>query len=120
MKVMPRGRGHGREGTENWRLIVEAAGALTAAGRSPFTRISVYGWIWRRYPRSEHDRPSLDPTFQGMIGNAPGGPDSSAGTPLARVAAAGTSWRGRSAQPGARAPGTRRGRRSRRRRERCR
>jgi hypothetical protein len=30
------------DGTENWRLILEAARALTAAGQSPFTRISVY------------------------------------------------------------------------------
>src|SRR5258708_4732378 len=73
------------DGTENWRLILGAARALTAAGQSPFTRISVYEGIWRRYPRGEHDRPSLDPTFQGMIRNAPGGPASSAGTPLARV-----------------------------------
>lgn len=71
--------------TENWRLILEAARALTAAGQSPFTRVSVYEWIWRRYPRSEHDRPSLDPVFQGMIRNAPGGPVSSAGTPLVRI-----------------------------------
>jgi hypothetical protein len=73
------------DGTENWRLILEAARALTAAGQSPFTRVSVYEWIWRRYPRSVHDRPSLDPVFQGMVGNAPGGPASAAGTPLARV-----------------------------------
>jgi len=73
------------DGTENWRLILEAARALTAAGQSPFTRISVYEWIWRRYPRSAHDRPSLDPVFQGMVRNAPGGPAGSAGTPLARV-----------------------------------
>jgi len=73
------------EGTENWRLILEAARALTAAGQSPFTRISVYEWIWRRYPRSAHDRPSLDPTFQGMVRNATGGPASAAGTPLLRV-----------------------------------
>jgi hypothetical protein len=73
------------DGTENWRLILEAARALTAAGQSPFTRAGVYEWIWRRYPRSVHDRPSLDPVFQGMARNAPGGPTSSAGTPLARV-----------------------------------
>jgi hypothetical protein len=73
------------DGTENWRLILEAAGALTAAGQSPFTRVSVYEWIWRRYPRSARGRPSLDPVFQGMVRNAPGGPTSSAGTPLARV-----------------------------------
>jgi hypothetical protein len=72
-------------GTENWRLILEAARALTAAGQSPFTRAGVYEWIWRRYPRGEHDRPSLDPVFQGMVRNAPGGLASSAGTPLARV-----------------------------------
>ena len=73
------------DGTENWRLILEAAGALTAAGQSPFTRVSVYEWIWRRYPRSVHDRPSLDPVFQGMVGNAPGGTVGAAGTPLVRV-----------------------------------
>ena len=42
-------------------------------------------WIWRRYPRSDHDRPSLDPTFQGMVGNAPGGPPSPCGIPLRRT-----------------------------------
>jgi hypothetical protein len=73
------------EGTENWRLILEAARALTAAGQTPFTRISVYEWIWRRYPRDAHDRPSLDPTFQGMVRKATGGPASAAGTPLVRV-----------------------------------
>lgn len=71
--------------TENWRLILEAARALTAAGQTPFTRISVFEWIWRRHPRGEHDRPSLDPIFQGMIRNAPGGPASAAGTPLVRT-----------------------------------
>lgn len=73
------------DGTENWRLILEAARALTTAGQSPFTRIGVYEWIWRRYPRSVHDRPSLDPVFQGMVRNAPGGPTGSAGTPLTRT-----------------------------------
>jgi hypothetical protein len=71
--------------TENWRLILDAAQALTAAGRTPFTRISIYEWIWERYPRTSHDRPSLDPTFQGMVRNATGGPKSQAGTPLIRV-----------------------------------
>jgi hypothetical protein len=73
-------------GTQNWRLIEAAARALTAAGRSPFSRIAVYRWIWSRHPRADHDRPTLDPTFQGMIENAPGGPPSSGGTPLRRVA----------------------------------
>lgn len=73
------------DGSENWRLILEAARALTAAGQSPFTPVGVYEWIWRRYPCSVHDRPSLDPVFQGMVRNAPGGPASSVGTPLARV-----------------------------------
>lgn len=73
------------EQTENWRLILTAAKALTAAGQTPFTRISVYEWIWRRYPRSSHDRPSLDPTFQGMIRGATGGPKSLAGTPLIKI-----------------------------------
>jgi hypothetical protein len=80
-----RKRAKAGDGTENWRLILEAARALTAAGQSPFTRVSVYEWIWRRYPRSVHDRPSLDPVFQGMVRNAPGGSASSARTPLARV-----------------------------------
>jgi hypothetical protein len=73
------------EGTENWRLILEAARALTLAGQAPFTRQTVYQWIWKRHPRDDHDRPSLDPTFQGMISNAPGGPPSAVGTPLKRV-----------------------------------
>ena len=71
--------------THNWRLILQAARALTAAGQTPFTRISVYQWIWRRYPRAEHDRPSLDPTFQGMTRNSAGGPPSACGKPLRRV-----------------------------------
>jgi hypothetical protein len=70
---------------ENWRLILDAAQALTATGRTPFTRIEIYEWIWERYPRGSHDRPSLDPTFQGMVRNATGGPRSQAGTPLIRV-----------------------------------
>jgi hypothetical protein len=69
----------------NWRLILQAAQALTATGQTPFTRQSVYLWIWRRYPRVDHDRPSLDPTFQGMIKNASGGPPSACGTPLVRI-----------------------------------
>jgi hypothetical protein len=73
-------------GTENWRLIVTAARALTAAGQAPFSRIAVYQWIWSRHPRADHDRPTLDPTFQGMVENAPGGPQSAGGTPLHRVA----------------------------------
>lgn len=73
------------EGEQNWRLILAAARALTAAGRTPFTRIRVYEWIWDRHSRHNHDRPSLDPTFQGMISNAPGGPRSSCGTPLYKV-----------------------------------
>jgi hypothetical protein len=73
------------EGTQNWRLILAAARALTTAGDTPFSRIGVYEWIWDRSPRSEHDRPSLDPTFQGMVSNATGGPPSAGGTPLLRV-----------------------------------
>jgi hypothetical protein len=73
------------EGAENWRLILEAARALTAASQAPFSRITVYQWIWARYPRRDHDRPSLDPTFQGMVQNAPGGPRSAARTPLRRI-----------------------------------
>lgn len=75
-----------REGRPtNARLILAAACALTAAGQTPFSRIGVYRWIWERYPRSEHDRPALDPTFQGMVRNAPGGPPSAVGKPLLRV-----------------------------------
>ena len=73
------------EDPPNWELLLQAARALTDAGQTPFTRLSVYDWIWRRYPRQDHDRPSLDPTFQGMIKNAPGGPPSSCGTPFIRV-----------------------------------
>ncbi len=73
-------------GTENWRLILAAARALTVAGQAPFTRIAVYQWIWSRHTRGDHDRPTLDPTFQGMIENAPGGPPSAGGTPLRRIA----------------------------------
>jgi hypothetical protein len=73
------------ESYPNWELILQAARALTAAGQTPFTRQSVYEWIWRRHPRVDHDRPSLDPTFQGMVKNAPGGPASACGTPLVRV-----------------------------------
>jgi len=54
----------------DWQLILDAAEALTASEQAPFTRMSVYEWIWRRYPRSDHDRPSLDPAFQGMVDNA--------------------------------------------------
>jgi hypothetical protein len=72
-------------GTENWRLILAAARALTAAGQTPFTRQQVYEWIWERHQRSDHERPSLDPTFQGMISNATGGPASAGGTPLQRI-----------------------------------
>ena len=74
------------DGLPNWQLILQAARALTDAEQAPFTRQSVYEWIWRRYPRKDHDRPSLDPTFQGMIKNAPGGPPSACGTPITRVA----------------------------------
>lgn len=65
------------EDPSNWELPLQAARALTDAGQTPFTRLNVYQWIWQRYPRQDHDRPSLDPTFQGMIKNPPGGPPSS-------------------------------------------
>lgn len=74
------------DGIPNWELILQGARALTDSEQVPFTRQSVYEWIWRRYSREDHDRPSLDPTFQGMIRNAPGGPPSQCGTPLIRVA----------------------------------
>ena len=73
------------ENSANWKLILQAARALTVAGQTPFTRRSVYEWIWRRHSRADHDRPSLDSTFQGMIKNAPRGPPSACGTPLVRV-----------------------------------
>jgi hypothetical protein len=69
----------------NWSLILQAARALSAAGQTPFTRQSAYEWIWRRTPRSAHDRNSLDPTFQGMVKNTPGGPPSACGTPFLKV-----------------------------------
>jgi hypothetical protein len=41
-----RSLGHAAEDSPNWRLILEAARALTATGQSPFTRISVYqSWV---------------------------------------------------------------------------
>lgn len=101
---------------QNWRLILEAAQALTASGQAPFTRVSVYEWIWRRYPRTEHDRPSLDPVLQGMVSNAPGGPSSAGGTPLRRIGpgryvlaqpAPGPANPGPASFPGIRATGTR-------------
>jgi hypothetical protein len=70
----------------NWGLILAAACALAAAGHTPFARIDVYEWIWARYPRSEHPRGSLDPTFQGMVRNAPSGaPNNAGGKPLHRI-----------------------------------
>lgn len=75
-----------QEGPANWRLILAAARALTAAGQTPFTRIGVYRWIWERNPRNEHERGTLDPIFQGMIRNAPtGAPSNRGGKPLLRV-----------------------------------
>jgi hypothetical protein len=79
-------------GTENWRLILEAAGALTAAGQSPFTRVSVYEWIWRRYPRSVHDRPSLDPVFQGWSATPRAGRSVRRGRRWSGSVAASTFW----------------------------
>lgn len=69
----------------NWQLVLQAARALTDAGQTPFTRLSAYQWIWRRYARQDHDRDTLGPVFQGMTKNAPGGPPSSCGTPFIRV-----------------------------------
>lgn len=70
-------------GTTNWQLINEATRDLTGRGCTPFTRIQVYEEIWRRHP--DRQRGSLDPTFQGMVANASGGPTSAGGTPLRRV-----------------------------------
>ena len=74
------------------RLILEAARALTAAGQTPFARISVYQWIWRRYSQADHTRPSLDPTFQGMTKNAAGGPPAHAEHRSSAPTAAATYW----------------------------
>lgn len=67
----------------NAELIRDAAQSLTARGVTPFARIQVYEEIWRSHP--DRQRGSLDPTFQGMIINAPGGPASTLGTPIRRV-----------------------------------
>ena len=67
----------------SWKMIDEASRALTGRGTVPFTRDDVYREIWRHHP--ERGRGSLDPVFQGMIANAPGGPASAGGTPLRRV-----------------------------------
>ncbi len=68
----------------NWQLILGAARDLSARGQTSFTRVEVYRELWRGHP--DRQRGSLDPTFQGMIANAPGGPASSCGTPFRRVA----------------------------------
>ena len=67
----------------NARLIQDAALSLTRRGFLPFARIDVYRAIWRVH--GDRQRGSLDPTFQGMVVNAPGGPTSACGTPLRRV-----------------------------------
>lgn len=67
----------------NAELIRSAAQSLTARGVTPFSRIDVYKEIWKADP--DRQRGSLDPNFQGLITNAPGGPASALGTPLRRV-----------------------------------
>lgn len=52
------------EGTENWRLILAAARALTNTGQAPFTRMGAYEWIWRRYPAAIMTDPVLIPRFR--------------------------------------------------------
>ena len=68
----------------NAELILGAARSLAVRNGGTFSRIDVYREIWKRHP--ERQRGSLDPTFQGLICNAPGGPASALGTPLRRVA----------------------------------
>jgi hypothetical protein len=58
----------------NWKLIDEASRHLTSLGQTPFSRLDIYRLIWRDHP--ERQRASLDPTFQGMVSNASGGPAS--------------------------------------------
>ncbi len=68
----------------NPELLLDAARTLAARGLTPFSRIDVYRELWKTHP--DRGRGSLDPTFQGMISNAPGGPSSACGTPFRRVA----------------------------------
>lgn len=58
----------------NWKLIDDATRDLEARGVSPFSRVQVYKELWRKHP--DRQRPSLDPTFQGMVESAAGGPPS--------------------------------------------
>ncbi len=69
--------------TPNWKLIDEATRLLASRGLTPFTRDDVYREIWKQHP--DRPRGSLDPTLQGMVRNAPGGPPSAGGTPLRRL-----------------------------------
>jgi hypothetical protein len=49
------------ENPPNWQLILQAARALTAAGQTPLTRISIYQWIWRRYRARSMTGPAWTP-----------------------------------------------------------
>jgi hypothetical protein len=49
------------EGTQNWRLILEAARALTAASQAPFSRLTLYQWIWARFPAGTTTAPASTP-----------------------------------------------------------
>ena len=58
----------------NWRLLLECARRLTAAGRSPFTRRMLIDCVQRIDPARKEG--SLNPTIQGMTDNLKGGNDS--------------------------------------------
>ena len=58
----------------NWKLLLECARRLTAAGRSPFTRQMLIDCVQRVDPARKEG--SLNPTIQGMTDNLKGGNDS--------------------------------------------
>jgi hypothetical protein len=58
----------------NWKLLLECARRLTAAGRSPFTRRMLIDCVQRI--DSARKEGSLNPTIQGMTDNLKGGNDS--------------------------------------------
>lgn len=55
----------------NWKLLLDCARRLTAAGRTPFTRAMLIDCVQRIDPKAKEG--SLNPTIQGMTDNLRGG-----------------------------------------------
>jgi len=58
-------------GKANWQLLKDAGEALTAEGRSPFTRGQLMERVWKFHPGIGRD--TLNPMIQGMTVNLRGG-----------------------------------------------